>query len=606
MILFSNNISLTLFSFTRNLSSRKISCAIIISLLSFQFSLLSSCKTTESITKVENQPEAKVNDVVGQDPKATELENTFLEAKKQEILGEAQKALALYESCLKIQPENDAVNFQMANILYQTLKYPEALAHIKISVKQNPTNKYYEQLYAEILNRSGNPKGAGEVYNTLSKQSPHNVDYLFNYAYFLALEGDNQQAIETYNKIEQQVGVTEDLSMEKQRLYTKMGKEQLAVTEIQKLSNANPNEPRYLAMLADMYTKLGQNDKVIEVVKNLAEADPNNATAQLALADYYRRTGDNEKYFESMKKVFASQTMDIDNKIKVMLSYLPYLKDEARKNEVLQLGEILIATHPTEAKAFAMYGDVLNQLEQNANALQQYQSALKLDNSKFTVWQQVLYLESAMQLKDSLMHDAIRCTELFPAQGLPFFMLGVSKLQNKKYDEAVTALSQALIIGSDDKKLMGELYSSIGEAYNGLKKYSSSDSCYELALTYDGDNYFAINNYSYYLALRGEKLDRAESLIEKAIKNQPNNAGNLDTYAWVLYKQKKYSEAKTQIEKALHNSGDKNGTILEHYGDILFQLGETDKALENWMKAKELKSDSEFLDKKIAEKKLYE
>ncbi len=606
MIQFSKNISLSLISLTRNFSSRKISCSIIISLFALQFSLFTSCKTTESTTKVENQPEAKVNGVVGQDPKATELENTFLEAKKQEIIGDAQKALSLYEACLKIQPENDAVNFQMANILYQTQKYTEALAHIKISVKQSPTNKYYEQLYAEILNRSGNPKAAGEVYGTLSKQSPNNVDYLFNYAYFLSLSGQIQQAIDQYNKIEQQVGAQEDLAMEKQRLYNKMGKENLGIAEIQKLSDANPTEPRFLAMLADMYTQAGQNDKVIEVVKKLAEVDPKNATAQLALSDYYRRAGDNEKYFEAMKKVFASPTMDIDNKIKVMLSYLSYLKVEPRKNEALQLGAILIATHPTEAKAFAMYADVLNQLEQNENALMQYQAALKLDNSKFTIWQQVLYLESAMKLKDSLANDALRCTELFPAQGLPFYMLGAAKLQSKKYDDAVTAISQAIVIGSDDKKLMAELYSTIAEAYNGLKKYSASDSCYELSLSLDNENYFAMNNYAYYLSLRGEKLDRAEVVIQKAIKLLPNNAGNLDTYAWVLYKAKKYQEAKTQIEKALLNGGDKNGTILEHYGDILFQLGETDKAIENWLKAKEFHAESEWLDKKINDKKLYE
>lgn len=550
MIQFSNNISLSLISFIRNFSSRKISLPIIISLFTIHYSLLfTSCKTTESTTKVENQPEAKVNDVVGQDSKVTELENTFLEAKKQEILGDAQKALSLYEDCIKIQPENDAVNFQMANILYQTQKYTEALAHIKISVKQSPTNKYYEQLYAEILNRSGNPKAAGEVYGILCKQAPNNVDYLFNYAYFLSLSGQFQQAIDQYNKIEQQVGVQEDLAMEKQRLYNKMGKENLGIAEIQKLSDANPTEPRFLAMLADMYTKSGDNDKVIEVVKKLAEVDPNNATAQLALSDYYRRTGDNEKYFEAMKKVFASPSMDIDNKIKVMVSYLSYLKDENRKNEALQLGAILIATHPTEAKAFAMYGDVLNQLEENANALQQYQSALKLDNSKFTIWQQVLYLESAMQLKDSLAHDAARCTELFPAQGLPFYMLGVSKLQSKKYDDAVTAISQAIVIGSDDKKLMAELYSSIAEAYNGLKKYSSSDSCYELSLSLDDENYFAMNNYAYYLSLRGEKLDRAEVVIQKAIKANPNNAGNLDTYAWVLYKEKNTRKQKHKLKK---------------------------------------------------------
>lgn len=577
--------------------------AFILSTLSF---IISSCTTTEKTVKDNSIPQAKVNDVHGQDPKATELENTFLEAKKQEIIGNAGNAIELYNSCLKIQPENDAVNFQLANIFYQTQKYPDALAHIKISVKQSPTNKYYEQLYAEILNRSGNPKAAGEVYGTLCKQQPTNVDYLFNYSYFLALSGQFQQAIEAYNKIEAMVGVQEDLSMEKQRLYGKMGKPQQGVAEILKLADANPTEPRYLAMLADMYSGLGDNDKLIEVIKKLAAVDPGNATAQLALADYYKRNNDNEKYFTAMKNAFALQGMDIDTKIKVLLTYLPQMKDESKKNEALELGEILIATHPKEAKAFAMYADVLNQLEQNDAALKQYQAALKLDDSKFTVWQQALYLELSLKLNDSLAHDAARCSALFPAQGLPYYLSGISELKSKKYSDAVASLSQALSIGSDDKKLISELYADLGDAYNGLKKYSASDSCFELALTNFSDNYFAMNNYAYCLANRGAQLPKAQSLIEIVLKKFPDNAGYLDTYAWIYYKQKNFSEAKTQIEKSLLNGGDKDAGILEHYGDILFQLGEQDKALESWQKAKALNPDSEFLDKKIADKKLYE
>ncbi len=567
--------------------------------------LISSCKTTESSTAYKI-PDAKVNDVIGEDPKQTEFENTFLEGKKQEILGNADKALAIYRDLLKQQPENDVVNFQIGNILYAQHKYLDALPYLKISVKQNPSNKYYEQLYAELLNHTGNPKGAAGVYEYLSKQSPNDVDYLFNYAYFLSLTGDFQKAIDTYNKIESQVGVSEDLSMAKQQLYMKLGKKQAAIDEIQKLSDANPGEAHYLAMLADLYTGLGQNDKAMEVIEKLGKADPNNAQAQLSLAAFYRKNGEDEKYFEAMKNVFASRDMNIDTKIKVLLEYLQYLNDEKRKTEALALGKILVDTHPNEAKAHAMYADVMNQLSMDVPALEEYQKALKVDDSKFTVWQQVLILESSLNLKDSLLHDAQRCLEIFPNQGLPHYMIGVSNLQNKKYNEALSEFSQAIMIGSDDKVIMSQLYSGLGDVYAGMKKNTSSDSCYELALTYDEGNTHVMNNYAYQLSLRGEKLDKAVSLITKALAKNPDDAGYLDTYGWILYKQKKYSEAKTQIEKSLQHGGEKDPAISEHYGDVLFQLGETDNAMEYWLKAKAMNPDSEFLDKKIAEKKLYE
>ena len=63
---------------------------------------------------------------------------------------------------------------------------------------------------------------------------------------------------------------------------------------------------------------------------------------------------------------------------------------------------------------------------------------------------------------------------------------------------------------------------------------------------------------------------------------------------------------KLWIEKAYRNGGDSSGVVLEHYGDILYQMGKKDEAYEYWEKAKNQKDHSDLLDKKIKDKKLYE
>ena len=95
-------------------------------------------------------------------------------------------------------------------------------------------------------------------------------------------------------------------------------------------------------------------------------------------------------------------------------------------------------------------------------------------------------------------------------------------------------------------------------------------------------------------------------MSKKANELEPNNGNSQDTYAWILYVSKKYEEAKIWIEKAVKNGSEKNPVILEHYGDILFKLGEKDKALDFWLKSKESGKGSEFLERKINEKKLFE
>ena len=86
----------------------------------------------------------------------------------------------------------------------------------------------------------------------------------------------------------------------------------------------------------------------------------------------------------------------------------------------------------------------------------------------------------------------------------------------------------------------------------------------------------------------------------------PNNSSYQDTYGWVLYKLGRFDDAKIWINKAIESGGKANDVIMEHYGDVLYKLGDKENALQFWIKAKEAGKGSEFLDKKVADKKLYE
>ena len=130
---------------------------------------------------------------------------------------------------------------------------------------------------------------------------------------------------------------------------------------------------------------------------------------------------------------------------------------------------------------------------------------------------------------------------------------------------------------------------------------------YDAALDFDPDNYVVLNNYSYYLALRKENLEKAEKMSAKVVKNNPNNATYIDTYAWVLYTRGKFKEAKKAMQKAFEMDPDNISAIhYEHYGDILYQLGNIDEAVKNWRIAKGLNPNAELIDQKIADRKLHE
>ena len=138
-----------------------------------------------------------------------------------------------------------------------------------------------------------------------------------------------------------------------------------------------------------------------------------------------------------------------------------------------------------------------------------------------------------------------------------------------------------------------------------MEEYDKSSKAYEAVLQGDPTNDYVLNNYSYFLALRQERLDYAQQLSTRLLELDPNNANYLDTHGWVLFESGEYKQARKYIEKAIE-AGAKSGEVVEHYGDVLFKLGEVDEAVKQWQKAKGMDDTSEILDKKIADRTWYE
>ncbi|MFZ4800300.1 MAG: tetratricopeptide repeat protein, partial [Bacteroidia bacterium] len=206
----------------------------------------------------------------------------------------------------------------------------------------------------------------------------------------------------------------------------------------------------------------------------------------------------------------------------------------------------------------------------------------------------------------ALMNESARAIELFPEQPLLYLFSGISNIQANKTEAAIKALKTGVELVVDNDKLSIQFYTYLGDIYYKNKDYQKAFDTFDKILKLDTDNVYVLNNYTYYLSLQAEELDKAELMGRKLNDLKPNNSSYQDTYAWVFYKLGRYEEAKKWIIKAIDNGGSKNDIILEHYGDILYKLGEKENAYQYWQKAKLMGDGSEFLQKKIGDKKLYE
>jgi tetratricopeptide (TPR) repeat protein len=326
----------------------------------------------------------------------------------------------------------------------------------------------------------------------------------------------------------------------------------------------------------------------------------------MILAEVYRQQNQPDQAAEQLKLAFASPALDIDDRVRILVGYIKQLP--SAKESVNQLARDLAAAtikiYPKDAKSYAVAGDIQTLTDRKKDARDTYLKALRYDNSKFQLWQQVVLIDAELNQTDSLLAHTNRALELFPNQASLWFYNGVAYLLKKQPQKGVKALEHGRKLAAATPELLGQFDAQLGDAYHEMKEYEKSDAAYEAALVSDPNNVQVLNNYSYFLSLRGEKLEKAKQMAGKVVKQFPDNDTYLDTYAWVLYKMKDYAGAKATLEKALQTT--KDAAVIEHYGDVLYQLGEKDKAVAEWQRARKAGVASNLLERKLKDRKLYE
>lgn len=539
------------------------------------------------------------------DAKLREAEFYFTEGEKYYILEDYAKALVLFQKSLDINPDNATVYYKIGEIYSKSSELNKALENGLKALELDPSNKYFYVLVANIYTQLGDFSKAAETYEKLINKIEKTDIYLFELAALYLYQQRYDEALNTYDKVEKSYGVSEEITYQKQKIYLQQNKLNEALAEGEKLIETYPGEEAYIIKQSDILMSNGKVDEAKTLLTNFLENYPNGYQPRLILAELKRRDGDIDGALEEFIVIFNNSEFNPDNKIQLLAEYRSTLPTEELRKLALPLAKIVSEIHVNVADAHIIYGDILQKSGDSLNAKYEYQASLKIDPANIAVWQNIIQLNFQLNETDSALINSNIALELFPNQGILYYFNGVANLQEGNNEEAVYALEQGKKLSSSNLVLLGNLNSLLGDAYNNIQEYEKSDQAYEAALDFDPNNDLVLNNYSYFLALRKEKLEKAERMSQLATERNPKNVTYLDTYAWVLYAREKYKEAKKVMERALAIGG--VGAIhYEHYGDILFKLGKVDEAVAQWQIAKGMDPNSELIDKKIADRKLYE
>ncbi|MCB9081284.1 MAG: tetratricopeptide repeat protein [Lewinellaceae bacterium] len=530
-------------------------------------------------------------------------ESLLIEAGREKLLGNTEKALALYQQIIDSSPSDVVAPYEMARIYLGIDEAGKALPLARRAAQGDPTNPWFQILLANTYEKLGQLKEAAGVFETLAKTHPQDSYFSEQWAFLLVKAGDITGALRAYDDLERRIGITEDIIRRKQTLYLGIGDTKKAAREIERLIEAFPKRTDYQYLLAEFYQQIGDAGNARKVYQAILDRDPQETKAALALIDN-KPTGNAQEvqYIQSLQPLFADRTIAIDlkiNKIIPLLQQLANSGDTTLARPLLDLTTQLEQAHPRDAKPYAAAGDILFYAGQPAQAAAKYQRALQLDDTVFPVWDQLILANLAQGDLDAARRHAENAMDIFPNKAVLFYYAGQANALQSKWEKATADLEQAQLMAGRASELLPDIESLLAWAYANTRQDSKAQALFASARQRNPKSATVLARQS----LATQNADQAMALAQQARQLEAQNPEAIHALAWAQYRQGQLDEAQKSLQPLLKGA---NPLVLEHYGDMLFRIGQTESAIQYWNQARNSGSINPVLVKKITDKQLHE
>lgn len=530
----------------------------------------------------------------------------FYEAMNAKTLNKFDEAFDFLQHCHSLDSTNANMLVELGAYYNSIDENSVALDFFRKAVQYDPQNYYYNMILAGMSKEFSLNQEVVDIYENLLKIYPDKTDLYYELANAYSINGELDKAIDTLDKLEKIIGISDAVTLNKFRLYNMLDKKKKAFEEVQQIIDKNPSDPRYLILMGDLYMQDEQYQKALGYYEKTRQIDPDYPPLTLATVGYYEKTGNKQAAEVELTKAIVSPKMDVEMKMQLLTRYIAILQQNKRDIKVAnQLFQTLFEQYPNNTELNLIFGNVLLLQNDKNAAMRQFETYTQANPANPVGYEQML----RVALPDSL-NKVIEITseaiKNIPDAAQFYFYNGAAKYQKEEYEAALNIFEKGLENAVIENPLIeADFYGQIGDLHYRLGDKKSAFENYDKSLVLNPQNLPVLNNYSYYLSLENKNLDKAEQMSGITIKAEPTNATYLDTYGWILFKQGAYVMAKIYIQNAIrYSENEPSADVHEHYGDVLAVTGETDKAVEEWLKAKELGSDSKTLDKKI-EKREY-
>ncbi len=349
--------------------------------------------------------------------------------------------------------------------------------------------------------------------------------------------------------------------VERQNLLSAADIRKWSLAALDQAASTAPRDPAVLQRIADGYLSRSQPDKARPIYETLLKEFPESPAIREKLVNLYLRTGKNP--------------------------------------EAVKLLDGLRRDNPTDPQNYYFLGALAYEARDFAKATENYETALRLNPGI----EQIYYDLAGLKLGAHKPEEALDLLQTARAKfKLNFaleFYTGLAMAAMERFTQAINHYTSAEILArvNDASKLNHVFYFQMGSAHERAGNFPEAVALLKKSIELSPKFDEAMNYLGYMWADRNENLREAHDLIDRALKEEPENPAYLDSLAWIFYREGNFEEALRHIRTAIAKSPEADAALLDHMGDILKALKRDSEAVATWRQSLQAHDDPKVREK---------
>jgi tetratricopeptide (TPR) repeat protein len=486
----------------------------------------------------------------------SDAESALWLARLYRLHNDHDKAEAVLRGILKTDQDNEAAAEQLTQLLMDEGKNSEAVSLLEQMTAHSPSAATLD-LLGDAYTQSHDLAKAEQAYRKAVELDPSELSHQRGLGQTLMAEEKYAEALQVYQKLSDLMPDDADIYLRMAQIYRELHDLDKAEDNLVKARQYAPGSLEVMYNEAMLYQAQGRFDDAIRVlsdaVAGVKSESPALPSRRRSLAILYQQLGqlyrDNQNYQAAIYTYEELGHLGDDEDRRARLLIMDTYRAAKDLPKALQAGKDALAKYPGDPAIRASDALLLGENGQTDEAVKMLRAQLVGGEADRDV-----YLNIAQVYE-----------------------------RGKRYNEAEQAAraAEALPGQPRDNEMVWFL---LGAIYERQKFFDRAEEQFKKVLSLDPKNAPVLNYYGYMLGDRGIRLDEAEDLVQRAIKEDPYNGAYLDSLGWIYYKQNKLGDAEVTLRKAVQRESH-DATIHQHLGDVYAKSGRNDLAAAEWEKS---------------------